>query len=547
VTRGAADLDRHLGPADFERAMQLDEAEAFPEREIAALDAWGFGRHFVPAELGGELVRAESTFALIRALSRRDLTVAIAKSKTLLGALPVWIAGERAQAEMLGARVAAGDDVSLALTERAHGSDLLASEVRAAVDPAGGYRLSGEKWLINNATRARWVVVLAATGATTPPGPRGLSLLLADKNALPSGAYEVLPKIRTLGIRGADISGIRFNDAPLPDSAVVGAVGRGFDVVVKTFQVSRTLCAALSVGALETAFDIVLGFVRGRRLYGRALWDVAVVREQLVRALVDLWIAESLAFVACRSMHDRPAQMSVLSAVTKFAVPSIADAALRDLATVLGARYYLREETACGFFQKVLRDHALVPLFDGSTQANLYAIASQLRALADTFRARPASALVETLEPRHPPAPLALRALRITSRGDDDVLPALAALAGEDGPIGACARALTTAAGDVMTEAAALSGGDVLDAPRAFALAASFSHLIAGAACVLAAKAGAAPGAPLEWVHLATLRVLGWIGRGELLASSPAAAAAVGDEIERRAATGRAWGLLSVW
>ena len=53
--------------------------------------------------------------------------------------------------------------------------------------------VTGEKWLINNATRATAITVL---GRTRPAGgPRGFSLLLLDEEI--DGTYELLPKIRT--------------------------------------------------------------------------------------------------------------------------------------------------------------------------------------------------------------------------------------------------------------------------------------------------------------------------------------------------------------
>jgi hypothetical protein len=49
---------------------------------------------------------------------------------------------------------------------------------------------------------------------------------------------------------------------------------------------------------------------------------------------------------------------------------------------VLGARYYMREEHEFGTFQRILRDAAVVSLFDGSTVVNLHALMLQFRHLA---------------------------------------------------------------------------------------------------------------------------------------------------------------------
>src|SRR5262249_19745648 len=52
--------------------------------------------------------------------------------------------------------------------------------------------------------------------------------------------------------------------------------------------------------------------------------------------------------------------------------------AVHDLSVVLGARFYLRSEQPCGMFQKILRDLAIVSVFEGSTVVNLGILSSQL-------------------------------------------------------------------------------------------------------------------------------------------------------------------------
>src|SRR5690606_29254778 len=107
-------------------------------------------------------------------------------------------------------------------------------------------RIDGEKWLINNATRGDLVCVLARTGAVGEA--RGHSLFLVDKHVLPPGSYRCLPKVRTHGVRGADISGIAFTGAEVPADAMVGEPGTGLEVLLKALQITRTLCGGMSLG-----------------------------------------------------------------------------------------------------------------------------------------------------------------------------------------------------------------------------------------------------------------------------------------------------------
>ncbi|HEY9402634.1 MAG TPA: acyl-CoA dehydrogenase family protein, partial [Pyrinomonadaceae bacterium] len=205
----AAALEQYLGdPADaanvfsFAQAVEADELELYPDAPSAALNARDFPRQHVPLEEGGRLRSYEELLALLRVLARRDFTVAYAYGiQNTLGAAAVWTAGTPQQRQHLARLICDGHLVALAYNEKAHGSDFLATDLSATKVP-GGYLLSGEKWLINNATRARALTLIARTSQEV--GPRACSLFLIDKAALDPATFSHLPKIKTLGIRGAD-------------------------------------------------------------------------------------------------------------------------------------------------------------------------------------------------------------------------------------------------------------------------------------------------------------------------------------------------------
>jgi alkylation response protein AidB-like acyl-CoA dehydrogenase len=328
--------------------------------------------------VGGKLDSYTEAQALLQVVARRDQTEAIAHGGSLLGAVAVWLSGRPEQQQRLADLIARGGQVSLALTEREHGSDLLASEVEAT-RTAAGYRLSGEKWPIGNAGRSEAVTVLARTSHDR--GPRDLSLFLVELERLKPGSYHRLPKVKTHGIRGANLSGIQFNACELPPSALVGPPGAGLEIVLKGLQITRTLVAGLSLGAADTALRTTLRFALQRRLYGGPIFELPLTRATLVEAFVDLLVCHCLTVAASRALHLAPGQQSLWSSVVKYFVPTTVDSLLQRLAVVLGARSYLREEHQSGIFQKIVRDHAVIALFDGSTVVNLQVIASQLRTL----------------------------------------------------------------------------------------------------------------------------------------------------------------------
>lgn len=384
--RTAEALEKHLGdplnPAglfSFKKIMALDEREIYPSELLQYLHDWNFNLFYIPEALGGKLASFEEMLALGRVIARRDLSIAITDAHTLLGSIPVWISGTDAQKEALANLIRNRKAGCLAVTEKEHGSDLLSAEV-TAVKTAGGYLLSGTKWPINKATQTDMLCVLAKTDETDR-NSRSLSIFLVEKTELPTGSYDHTDKILTLGIRACDISGIRFHDAPLAENTRIGREGDGLEITLKGFQITRTLCAGLALGAMDTALRTTLRFALERKLYGSTVFELPHAKQTLVNAFTDLLIADCMAIFTARAMHVVPEQLSVLSAIVKYFVPTTAETVIRDLSVILGARFYLRESHDFGVFQKVIRDNAIISLFDGSTIINLHALTLQLKSL----------------------------------------------------------------------------------------------------------------------------------------------------------------------
>ncbi|MFE2053910.1 acyl-CoA dehydrogenase family protein [Streptomyces sp. NPDC059459] len=496
-----AALDSLLGLPGDEHASfhpaalaELDRQEAFPAAACRVLDDFGLSAHYVPGAAGGRLTDYTELMSLLRTVARHDLTVAVGHGKTFLGAASVWVAGNDEQARWLGELVSSGAIASWGLTERDHGSDLLAGQVTAA-RTARGWTLNGEKWLINNATRGRLVCVLART--RPEGGPRGFSLFLVDKQRLADDTYTCLPRVPTHGIRGADISGIAFHDAEVPERALVGEVGGGVETVLKALQLTRTTCAALSLGAADTALRLVTDYARGRRLYGRTLSDLPRIRRIVGEITAAALLAEATGIMASRSVHTLTGEMSVTSAVAKALVPELVHHVLDRGAELLGVRSFLTETYADGVFAKLERDHRVVAIFDGNTAVNRNALIDQFPLLVAGYRrGRVDSAGVEAAaRPGTPPPAFDRRRLALISQRGSSVvqsLPDTVARVRARAEAGLLPAAVAGLAERIGTEADALhqdlgahrrTARDV--PPSAFVLAERYELCYAAAACML--------------------------------------------------------------
>jgi alkylation response protein AidB-like acyl-CoA dehydrogenase len=435
----AEELERHLGdPRDgrsafsYARAVALDEAEEYPEQACALLDEWGLPDYYVPVRWGGRLRSYEELLSLLRVVARRNLSVIVAHAKSFLGTVNVWAGGSPEQRKWLAGIVMEGKQVALAYHEKAHGGDVLATDLKA-VRVAGGYRLSGEKWLVNNATRGVGLTVFARTAESG--GPRGFSLFLVDKNALDPSTFEHLPAIKTLGVRGVDFSGISFRESFVSEDSLIGVEGSALEQTLKAFQLTRIIIPALALGAADTALRSTLDFAHARSLYGTRVSTLPHARRTLVEAFLDLLIGDCLTTACARAMHQTPEQMRLYSAVVKYYVPQSLEETIERLGVVLGARHYLREGHWHGIFQKLLRDNVVVR-YHFNAALNLTTIGVHLRDLAqhrartapqttDAISAELPARLASIFDLEHPLADFNPEGLSLYTRGRDDILNGL--------------------------------------------------------------------------------------------------------------------------
>lgn len=438
------DLATRLGdPFDPEAALNYqlsarwDEEEHYPQEALDLLRSLRIERDFVPVARGGELRAYDELVYIARVLASRDTTVAVTLSALIWSTL-VWIAGDERQQRQHAASLFAGRTPCLAYSEEAHGADLLATET-IAERSGDGYLLTGRKWPINRATTGESVVLLARTGAERDP--RGLSLFWFEKSALSPSRFRTLPRVPTLGVRGCDISGLEFEGAFVPATSRLGPEGAGLEIALKGFFVTRTLCTGLSLGTVSAALRTTVRLARTRRLYGDTLLALPQVRRTLVDAYALLLALDAASLAAARMLHVSPDQAATVSAVAKYAIPHLAEGILSRLATLHGARFYMRDHHDWGLMQKVFRDNLLIGIFDGSAPVNLHALSTQLLLLqrfapselggraTDERRTEEAwerAAIACSIDT--PPPSFDGQGLELMSRGRDDILNSFGAL-----------------------------------------------------------------------------------------------------------------------
>ncbi|MFE6668770.1 acyl-CoA dehydrogenase family protein [Streptomyces sp. NPDC057697] len=501
-----AELERRFGdPADpanpvgAQRLLAADEAGELSVDGEQLLDDAVLTADFVPVDLGGRLTRIDTLARVLRPVFRRDVALGLGYGVTsFMAAVNVWTAGNEEQRRGLAELLLGGARVSVAYHELAHGNDFVRNGFLARPEP-GGHRLHGRKEVINNAERAAAFALFARTDDA--PGSRSHSVLLAERDALDPARFRTLPRYPTAGVRGCRISGLEFDDCPVPAGALVGEPGQGVELALRSFQITRSALPGMALGAADTSLRTVVGFARGRQLYRRSVLEIPHARDTLSDAFLDLLICDSLSLTATRAVHLLPEETSVYAAVVKYLVPRMLTETMHDLSIVLGARFYVREGEF-GIFQKHVRDLPVLSLGHAGSAACQATVIPQLARLARRSWFSGEQAPAALFEPRTALPAVPFERLTLAS-GRDSLSASLVAARDEtaDGsPEEQAVRTLTLRMADelrrIQQDSLALSPQDrtALAAPTAFALVDRYAVVLAAAAVLGVRRAARADG-----------------------------------------------------
>lgn len=208
----------------------------------------------------------------------------------LSGGAIMTLASPEQQDRYFGRLASAPTHTFFALTEPEKGSAV--TELTTGLTPVpegGGWVLNGEKRYIGNGTRAQTGVVFCRR----VPGPWGIEAVLIDTSS-PGFSAEPLPM---MGLRGARISRLVFDDVQIPPEDLLGAhlpaSRRGLHGATQTFYRVRPGIAAMAVACAQASCDYVrlhrpaMGKTDQLRLE-HMLDRAAAVRRLIHRVAADL-------------------------------------------------------------------------------------------------------------------------------------------------------------------------------------------------------------------------------------------------------------------
>ena len=336
---------------------------------VAALGSTGLIARLYPQRLGGSAttdVSAATLCGLREALARESTEAETTLAMQGLGAYPILQSGAPALAQRWIPPIARGEAVpSFALTEPGAGSDAAALALTAERD-GDGWRLTGQKTWISNAPDADVYTVFARTGPGD--GARGVTAFCVpgESDGLTGHPLQMMSPH---AIGHLDFDGVR-----VPDDHVLGDVGSGFRVAMRTLDLFRPSVGAFAVGMAQAALDAAVAHAAQRQAFGQPIAGFQAVSHLLADMATRTSAARLLVAEAARAYDEGRDDVTAAAAMAKLFATEAAQFVVDGAVQIHGARAL----EAGHLLEGLYRDVRAPRIYEGTSEIQRTIIARQL-------------------------------------------------------------------------------------------------------------------------------------------------------------------------
>src|SRR5439155_23561083 len=149
------------------------------------------------------------------------------------------------------------------------------------------YVINGSKTFITNGHRANAIVLVTKTDPEAGHG--GITLFLVPMDS-PGVIRE--EKLRKLGMHASDTALLAFQDVRVPESAMLGELGKGFYHISWELQGERLIAAAGCHAGAERMFERTLEYAKEREAFGRPIGRFQAIRHKFAEMATKIEAAK---------------------------------------------------------------------------------------------------------------------------------------------------------------------------------------------------------------------------------------------------------------
>jgi len=354
-----------------ELALEYDEKEDFPMTLYKKAAQLGFTSMRIPQEFDGQGYGVLEDSLVVEELCRAEPGLGVAIS---LGALMIPDVllkhGNEEQKKKYIPPLARGDKLAAAaFTEPEHGSDITRMD-STATKCGNEWVINGAKEFITNATIADTFILLCQSDQNAQPTHRGQSIFIAEKGMC---GLETTKLHGKMGIKPCVTGSVSMADLKVPETNLVGEVGKGFYYTLELFDGTRITVAAQAVGMAQGAFDRALAYAKTRKQFGQTIINFQGIGFKLAEMA---WKIESARLMMYKAawLYDKEKPNAVATSMAKAYAGRVAMEVTDDAIQIFGGYGYLADYHV----ERYHRCAKITELYEGTSEIQKLTIANYL-------------------------------------------------------------------------------------------------------------------------------------------------------------------------
>ena len=352
-------------------AAEIDETERFPMENVEKMAKLGIMGIPFSKDVGGAGGDVLSYIIAVEELSKVCATTGVILSAhTSLCASVINENGTPAQKAKYLPDLCSGKKIgAFGLTEPGAGTDAAGQQTTAVLSEDGShYVLNGSKIFITNGGVAETFIIFAMTDKSQ--GTRGISAFIVEKDF---PGFSIGNLENKMGIRASSTTELIMEDCIVPAENLIGKLGKGFGIAMKTLDGGRIGIAAQALGIAEGAFEECVAYMKERKQFKRPLAAFQGLQWYIAEMDVKIQAAKHLVYKAAMNKQlGKP--YTIDAARAKLFAAETAMEVTTKAVQIFGGYGYTKEYP----MERMMRDAKITEIYEGTSEVQKMVISGNI-------------------------------------------------------------------------------------------------------------------------------------------------------------------------